>query len=339
MLKDERLYVTLLILGWYTTSISLGLYNTYLFSAANGDFKFPLLTTMMHSWTHFLISLVLNKLHKKGEAVETSFKDYFTKIMPCGLATGLDIGLSNSSLRYITPSFYTMIKSGAPVFILMFAILFRLEQINLKLVGSIFVICLGVFVMVMNETKFELGGYLMVQFATIISGLRWTLTQLLLKNSKLGLDDPISTMMMIAPCVGGMLMVWGSFVEGFGSFLGGIEASGNSTLLVLSIFGGSVIAFLMILIEFELVRSTSAVTLSIAGIFKEILTITFSVIVFKDLFTVNMIVGLIISLVGIAGLLLLIGYNYIRIFEKRDDGYNELDLSDLSDFESDLLAD
>ena len=154
--------------------------------------------------------------------------------------------------------------------------------------------------MVMNETKFDLGGYIQIQVATIISGLRWTLTQLLLKNAQLGLDNPLSTMMMIAPPIALFLLIGGSFQEGLGNFIIAIQERGTFGLLA-AIFGGSMLAFFMILIEFELVRSTSAVTLSVAGIFKEILTITFSVIVFQDRFTVNMFFGLVISLVGIAG--------------------------------------
>jgi solute carrier family 35 protein C2 len=34
-------------------------------------------------------------------------RDYGVKIGPCGAATGLDIGLSNASLKYITLAFYS----------------------------------------------------------------------------------------------------------------------------------------------------------------------------------------------------------------------------------------
>jgi drug/metabolite transporter (DMT)-like permease len=64
-----------------------------------------------------------------------SVKDYLLKVVPCGLATGLDIGLSNNSLKYITLSLYTMVKSSAPIFVLLFAFLFRLEKPTFKLVS------------------------------------------------------------------------------------------------------------------------------------------------------------------------------------------------------------
>jgi len=67
-------------------------------------------------------------------------KDYITKVVPCGLATGLDIGLSNNSLKYITLSFYTMVKSSAPIFVLLFAFMFKLEKPTIKLVRTLLLI-------------------------------------------------------------------------------------------------------------------------------------------------------------------------------------------------------
>ena len=78
-----------------------------------------------------------------------SFKDVFFRILPCSFSTALDIGLSNSSLKSITLSFYTMLKSSSPVFILLFAFAFRLETPTPSLILIMLIICSGVFLMVM----------------------------------------------------------------------------------------------------------------------------------------------------------------------------------------------
>ena len=49
-------------------------------------------------------------------------------VVPNGLSTGLDIGLSNYSLSLITLSFYTMCKSTTPIFLLGFCFLWGLER-------------------------------------------------------------------------------------------------------------------------------------------------------------------------------------------------------------------
>ena len=62
------------------------------------------------------------------------------------------------------------------------------------------------------------------------------------------------------------------------------------------------------LFEYSLITYTSVVTFSVAGIFKEILTIFVGGAVFGDRFGFWNTIGLIISLCGI------IAYNYVRLF-------------------------
>ena len=49
-------------------------------------------------------------------------------VVPNGVATGLDIGLSNYSLVFITLSFYVMAKSTTPIFLLTFAVAMGVER-------------------------------------------------------------------------------------------------------------------------------------------------------------------------------------------------------------------
>lgn len=47
---------------------------------------------------------------------------------PNGVTTGIDIGFSNKSLASISISFYVMCKSTVPIFLLIFAFLWRIEK-------------------------------------------------------------------------------------------------------------------------------------------------------------------------------------------------------------------
>ncbi len=51
-----------------------------------------------------------------------------TAVLPNGIATGLDIGFSNYSLVFISLSFYVMCKSTTPMFLLVFAFIWRIER-------------------------------------------------------------------------------------------------------------------------------------------------------------------------------------------------------------------
>lgn len=73
------------------------------------------------------------------------------------------------------------------------------------------------------------------------------------------------------------------------------------------ILAGGSLAFFMIMSEFFLIKRTSVVTLSVCGIFKEVATIFISSLVFGDILTIINIIGLCITLFGIAL------YNWLKL--------------------------
>ena len=102
-------------------------------------------------------------------------------ILPNGVATGLDIAISNASFAFITLSFYTMCKSSAPLFLLLFAFLWRIEKPTWPLAATVAIISAGLLLLVAGEVEFDLLGFVLVMTAACMSGLRWTITQVLLQ--------------------------------------------------------------------------------------------------------------------------------------------------------------
>uniref|UniRef100_A0A0A9BSA9 Sugar phosphate transporter domain-containing protein n=1 Tax=Arundo donax TaxID=35708 RepID=A0A0A9BSA9_ARUDO len=113
------------------------------------------------------------------------WKDYFMRVVPTALGTALDINLSNASLVFISVTFATMCKSASPIFLLLFAFAFRLESPSIKLLGIIVVISIGVLLTVSKETDFDFWGFIFVTLAAVMSGFRWSMTQILLQVSVL----------------------------------------------------------------------------------------------------------------------------------------------------------
>ena len=105
--------------------------------------------------------------------------------------------------------------------------------------------------MVATESHFVLGGFILVISASALSGLRWSLTHLLLKNKQLGLDNPAATLFWLSPAMGVTLAVislaiesWSTiFRDFYGSFWGGTK----TTFYLVS---PGIIAFCMVLSEF-----------------------------------------------------------------------------------------
>ncbi|KAK2020075.1 triose-phosphate transporter [Colletotrichum eremochloae] len=329
-----------LILLWYFFSLSISLYNKWMFDQDRLNFAFPLFTTACHMLVQFtLASLVLflvpslrpsNSLRNSdlGRSRHESEPDrplmtkmfYLTRIGPCGAATGLDIGLGNTSLKFITLTFYTMCKSSSLAFVLIFAFLFRLEQPTWRLVAIIATMTLGVVLMVSGEVEFKVSGFILVISAAFFSGFRWGLTQILLLRNP-ATSNPFSSIFFLAPVMFLTLIIIAIPVEGFPALIEGLKVLiaewGAITTPLFLLFPGC-IAFLMTASEFALLQRTSVVTLSIAGIFKEVVTISAAALVFNDRLTPINFVGLITTMGAI------IAYNYIKITQMREDAQREV---------------
>lgn len=234
---------------------------------------------------------------------------YFTRIGPCGAATGLDIGLGNTSLKFITLTFFTMCKSSVLAFVLLFAFLFRLEKPSWKLGGIILLMSVGVIMMVAGETAFNTVGFILIMTSAFFSGFRWSLTHILLLRNP-ATSNPFSSIFFLAPVMFISLLVIALPVEGPSALGAGFailaEAKGTFLAIIILLFPG-VLAFLMTASEFALLKRTSVVTLSVCGIFKEVLTISAAALVFHDPLTPINISGLLVTIASIAI------YNYIKI--------------------------
>ncbi|KAH0284376.1 TPT-domain-containing protein [Aureobasidium namibiae CBS 147.97] len=328
---------------WYTFSISISVYNKWMFSKGNLDFHFPLFTTCVHMLVQFFLSSLvlyfipnLRPKHKPaeyapvaqsadGETIEAPRKPlmtgwfYLTRIGPCGAATGLDIGLGNMSLKFISLTFYTMCKSSVLGFVLVFALAFRLEKPSLKVGAIILTMMAGVVMMVAGETAFSVLGFILVMSAAFFSGFRWSLTQILLLRSP-ATSNPFSSIFFLAPVMFAALLVIALPVEGPIELAGGLrdlaDSRGVAGSVGIILFPG-VLAFLMTASEFALLKRTSAVTLSVCGIFKEVLTISAAGIIFGDKLTPINISGLVVTIASIAA------YNVMKMRTMRDDSKRE----------------
>ena len=341
MLKNTIINALLIAL-WYSFSISISVYNKWMFSKENLDFHFPLFVTSIHMIVQFLLaSSVLfflprfrpgadpthdpsyrpldeDSQHSTKQPLMTKWF-YLTRIGPCGTSTALDIGLGNFSLRFISLTFFTMCKSSVLAFVLLFAFLFHLEKPTWRLCLIILLMTAGVIMMVAGETSFNALGFVLVMSASLCSGFRWSLTQILLLRNR-ATSNPFSTIFFLTPVMFVALFALALPIEGPSNVIAGIKelsrAKGGFVSFVLMLFPGF-LAFMMVAAEFALLQRTSVVTLSVCGIFKEVLTISAAGVVFGDDLSPVNVSGLVVTIASIAA------YNYLKYSQMRQEAVQE----------------
>ncbi|KAL1989100.1 hypothetical protein VTN96DRAFT_5863 [Rasamsonia emersonii] len=328
----KRLLITAVFVGlWHFFSLSISIYNKWMFSGDAIVFPFPLFMTSLHQAVQFALSAVLLSLVPSLRPRRTTLppstvlpggdphagismtRFYLTHLVPCGVATSLDIGLGNMSLRFTSLTFMTICKSSVLIFILLFAFLFRLETVSVRLVLIISVMTLGEVMMVMGETAFSAVGFGLVTASAFFSGFRWALTQILILRHP-ATSNPFSMLFFLSPIVCVTLGMIALAVEGPAEIMQGLHrlstAWGGLTGLSLLLLPG-ILAFCMVLSQFALLKRSSVVTLSVCGILKEVVTISAAGVVFHDRLTFVNACGVVVIIGSIAA------YNYMKISRMR----------------------
>lgn len=312
------------IVGWvglyYFFSIAVSLFNTHLFNRYRYNFPFPILAAAIYSVFQFTFASLCLVILNGPEGFLATFNrlklhQFLYIILPCGLASGLDIAFSNYSLKYVSLSLYTMVKSSSPMFVLICAFFLGLETPSWHLASIIGIIGVGTILTVWDSIEFHLGGFSLLFLASFLAGVRWSLTQLIIEHEadQNGITGggPFATMIYITPVVGGTLVILSAAIEGPFRILSHFSSfEAVATSLGICCIGG-LLTFLLITFEYKVVEATSVVTFAVSGIVKELLLIGLSVVIFKDRLKLVNFFGAIVSISGI------VFYNFYRIKKKR----------------------
>jgi len=267
--------VILLVTSYWACSIGLTFYNRHLFH----HFDAPIASTTCHFFITFALCGFTRKVRQcvtGHNAILLGWSDYAKKLIPTGLISALDIGLSNWSLVYITVPLYTMVKSTSILFILFFALILRLEKMRWSLVIVTILISTGLFLFVFQMTQFNWFGFILVISAAATGGLRWTLSQMLTQKQELGLGNPMDFLFHLQPAmVFGMLPLL--LYHGYLPFLStrqlfAAEVTSDFVQMSAKIVMGGVLAFALGMTEYLLVAKTSSLTFALSGIVKELVT-------------------------------------------------------------------
>jgi len=249
------------------------------------------------------------------------------KVAPTSFFSAVDIGFSQWGLEFVDVALYTMTKSTVIIFISFFAVLFRLEKKSWSLLLIVLMISSGLFLFTYKSTEFNLLGFLLLLIASFSSGARWTLTQLLMQKSKLGLQNPIDMIYFMQPYMFLSLLPFAIIFESakilshFNQFL---ELEYYEIFIFwIKISIGAFLAFFMEISEFLVLSQTSSLTLSVSGIFKEICQLVLAVEINGEFLSFYNLIGLMLCLGGIASHVIFKYWTYSNNTHERFDPDSE----------------
>ncbi|KAJ8081752.1 hypothetical protein AAF712_011035 [Marasmius tenuissimus] len=286
-----KLSAPMIIPVWIVLSSAVIIYNNYLYNTLN--FKYPVFTVTWHLTFAAIGTRVLQRTTSllDGAKDVNVTKDMFLKsILPIGGLFSGSLILSNTAYLYLSVSYIQMLKAFTPVAILLISWAIRIQEPSKRLAGIVVLISFGVALASQGELRFNLFGFIVQAAAVAFEASRLVMIQLLLHGLKM---DPLVSLHYYAPVCAVLNLFALPFTEGLAPFY---ELSRIGPAILIS---NASVAFLLNIAAVFLVGVASGLVLTLAGVFKDILLITGSVLIFASPVTALQVIGYSIALAGL----------------------------------------
>ena len=306
--------------------------------ARQAVFPYPLTITAAVQMLVGLMATAASRIRYCGVAAP-SREQMLRFAVPIGVCTALEIGGTNYALRILHFSFAQILKCAGPIFMLIVALLFKLETFQCQYLVCLLCMSGGLAVASMGEDGigFEVFGMLVQLGACAVGAIKWALVQILLQREggflqggrdgdreavagqnadwdaesaeghthRLKKMSPLSTIMCTSPVSALVLVMLAVAMEGkmvLSTVQGWLVVPGEGSAMLtvgVSCVGVSCLVFVVLLLEYALVRDTSSLAVAVAGIFKELTGVGLGLFLLSNKVTLLNIVGFFTSQVGI----------------------------------------
>ena len=255
----RMLHPSIIIAIWIAFSSGVIVYNKYLL--VNLKFPYPVFLTTFHMAFAAVGTRVLARyttLLKGLSSVEMTLDRWYRNILPIGALFSASLILSNMAYLYLSVPFIQMLKAFTPVAVLMISFAFGLKQMSTTLTGIVLMISFGVATASYGELEFNMTGFVYQVLAIGFESTRLVMVQVLLQGLKM---DPLVSLYYFSPVCAAFNMLILPFMEGLAPF---------RALVLLSNAG---VAFGLNVASVFLIGAASSLTLTLAGVLKDILLI------------------------------------------------------------------
>ncbi|KAG8949173.1 hypothetical protein FRC04_008971 [Tulasnella sp. 424] len=286
-----RLSASTIIPIWIVLSSTVIIYNNYLYNTLG--FEFPVFLVTWHLAFAAIGTRVLQRtthLLDGAKDIHMTKEMFVRSILPIGILFSGSLILSNKAYLHLTVSFIQMLKAFNPVAILLISFVFRIQEPNRRLLAIVCLISGGVSLASYGELRFDMFGFTIQALAVCFEASRLVMIQVLLHGMKM---DPLVSLHYYAPVCAVINLLVLPFTEGWAPFehlyrIGPVILISNAA-----------VAFLLNVAAVFLISAGSGLVLTLAGVFKDILLISGSVLIFNAQITPLQVFGYSVALGGL----------------------------------------
>ncbi|KAI1007973.1 hypothetical protein K3495_g258 [Podosphaera aphanis] len=225
--------------------------------------------------------------------VKMTSRLYYRAIIPIGLFYSASLVCSNQAYLYLSVAFIQMLKASAPAAVLMVSWLFQVSSPKLRVFLNVMFIVFGVVLASYGEVKFVWLGFFYQASAIFSEATRLVMIQILLSCDGQNMD-PLVSLYYYAPVCTVLNLLVATATELSVFQMTDIWRVGISTLLL-----NAAVAFLLNVASVFLIGKTSGLVMTLCGVVKNILIVTFSVLLWGTFINGLQILGYTIALGGL----------------------------------------
>ncbi|KAJ3783424.1 TPT-domain-containing protein [Lentinula aff. detonsa] len=289
--QKPKLTAAIIIPIWIVLSSSVIIYNNYLYNTLH--FRYPVFVVTWHLTFAAIGTRILQRTTPLLDGVKdvSMSKDMFLKsILPIGFLFSGSLILSNTAYLYLSVSYIQMLKAFNAVAVLLVSWTFRISEPNRKLALIVLMISSGVAVASGGELKFNMFGFIVQAASVGFEAARLVMIEILLHGLKM---DPLVSLHYYAPVCAFLNLAALPFTEGLAPFF---ELARIGPFILIT---NAAVAFLLNVAAVFLVGAASGLVLTLTGVFKDILLITGSTLIFGSTVTAIQVFGYSVALGGL----------------------------------------
>ncbi|KAF2158032.1 TPT-domain-containing protein [Myriangium duriaei CBS 260.36] len=275
--QKSSLHPAFYIATWISLSSGVIIFNKWILHTAK--FEFPIILTTWHLGFATLMTQLMARFTTMLDGrkkVPMTGRVYLRAIVPIGLMFSLSLICGNLTYLYLSVSFIQMLKATTPVAVLLATWTMGVAPPNMKTLGNVSFIVLGVIIASVGEIKFQLTGFLFQIAGIVFEAIRLTMVQRLLSSEEYRMD-PLVSLYYFAPACAVMNGVTALLLEVPKVALSDFERVGYFNLLA-----NAMVAFALNVSVVFLIGKTSSLVLTLSGVLKDVLLVVASMVIFRD---------------------------------------------------------
>ncbi|KAJ4024918.1 hypothetical protein NW752_002372 [Fusarium irregulare] len=272
--KPSSLKVGLYMVAWIVSSNITILFNKWLLDTAG--FKYPILLV---TW-HLIFATVVTQILAHTTSYLDSRHDlpnnwdfFLTTVLPIGIVSSGSLVASNFVYLYLSVAVIQMLKAASPVSVLLVSWLFGVVNPTMEKILNILVIAVGVAVASAGTVEFSAIGFFFQMGGLAFEAVRVVMTQVMLNGEGLKMDAMVG-LYYYAPVVAVLNLLVAFVIE-----VPHFDIEDFNRVGFPMLFLNAAVAFTLNFTSMVLIGKTSGLVMSLSGIFKNILLVICSVLI------------------------------------------------------------